>query len=290
MPKGDNDTKKQHFIPQCYLRNFSKDKVHIYQFDVLSQKQISKSVPIETICYEKNMYEYKDKNGNFICRNLIEKVLGQFEGRFANVFQSIKAKAHILNGKTLSFLSLNEKAFLIIFLATLIVRNPNVLQEGTNLAIEILGDNITKNEARNIALKTCLPFDKELDVKDKNLLNPIMKIFEDMSFQVGLTNKELLWTSDSPVILYRSNREEYIDNYEMKADEVIIPLFPNIALLMRPFEKTRHDMYNRLVKLETEKIKEINYSMATHCERWIYSKTPLTEKQIKWIKKERSKI
>ena len=66
-------TVKEHYIPQFYLKNFSFDKKNIYQFDILKGKQIENPVLIRKICFEKNLYEFKNEKGEFENRNLIEK-------------------------------------------------------------------------------------------------------------------------------------------------------------------------------------------------------------------------
>ena len=162
----------------------------------------------------------------------------------------------------------------------MIVRNPDVLQAAQETALEFFGDQITEISARNLALQTCLPIYKALDTEERNLLNPVMRFFEDMSFQIGVADSEVFFTSDSPVILFGTNQP-------VKLDEVIMPISPNIVLFMKPYDNTRRGFYNRLTELRPEDIKYVNRAVVTHCKRWIYSKAPLTDKQIKWIKRER---
>lgn len=184
-------TTDEHFIPQCYLKQFSSDEEHIYQYDVLSDKQTPVPVPTKSVCYQKHLYEFRDSSGVFAYRNLIERSFGIYEEEFAKTFRSIISKSRIeANYCTLCFLSTKEKALLVFFLSTMIVRNPDVLQAAQETALECFGDQITKISARNLALQTCLPIYKALDIEERNLLNPVMRFFEDMSFQVGVVNSE----------------------------------------------------------------------------------------------------
>lgn len=277
-------TTNEHYIPQCYLKQFCSDGQHIYQFDVLSGQQTPAPVPTKSVCYQKHLYEFKDSSGEFAYRNLIEKSFSIYEGEFAKTFRSILSKARYeANYHTLSFLSSKEKALLVFFLSTMIVRNPDLLQTAQETALEFFGDQITEISARNLALHTCLPIYKALDTEEVNLLNPVMRLFDDMSFQIGVADKDAFWTSDNPVILYGTNQP-------VKLNIIVMPISPNIALYMKPYSHTRKGCYNRLTELRPEDIKYVNRAIVTHCKRWIYSKTPLTDKQIKWISNERSRL
>lgn len=82
-------TTDEHYIPQCYLKQFSSDGERIYQYDVLSGKQTPVPVPTKSVCYQKHLYEFRDSSGAFAYRNLIEKSFGIYEGEFAKTFRSI---------------------------------------------------------------------------------------------------------------------------------------------------------------------------------------------------------
>ena len=284
-------TTREHYIPQCYLNRFSadekdflqSDEKYIYQYDVISCTQILKPVPIKSICYEKDLYEFKDDSGNILHRNLIEKSFRVFEGEFAKTFRSIQSKALCEdNYQIRSFLSLEEKAFLVFFISTVIVRNPDILRVAQKDVMEFLGDQITEASARNLILQTCLPIYNTFDVKEKTILDYVMESLNNMSFQIGIADKYVFWTSDRPVILHGKN----FDN----CNEVIMPISPHLVLYMKPYKNTKKGFYNRLIKLDKKFVEYINSSIVTHCKRWVFSNTLLTSGQIKWISKERNHI
>ncbi len=84
-------TKKQHYIPQVYLRGFSpdykcnskdqvdKDKATIYQYSFEKGEVSNNAVPIKTVCYSNHLYEIRDKDGEYIYINWLETVLKQLE-------------------------------------------------------------------------------------------------------------------------------------------------------------------------------------------------------------------
>lgn len=278
-------TVDEHYIPQCYLKQFSPDAEKIYEYDALNKKQIPVPVPTESICYEKNLYEFKDASGAYVYRNLIEKNFALFEGEFANTFRSIRSKIHNeANYQTLSFLTEKEKALLVFFLSTMILRRPDILKAAQDYAMEYFGNKVTEISARNFVLQTCLPIYKKLDVEEQNLLNPIMKFFDDMSFIIGVTDKRTILTSDNPIVLFRDNGENY------HPTEVILPLSSCSVLNMTSYSKTKRNCYNRLYKMKNEDIRYVNQAVVTQCKRWIFSEAPLTDKMIRWITKERSNL
>ena len=277
-------TTNQHYIPQCYLKQFSPDEENIYQYDILSGKSTPVSVPIKSICYKKDLYEFRDDTNAFVHRNLIEKSLAIFEGDFAEVFRSIQSKSgSIANFNTQSFLSSKEKEILVLFLATMILRHPDHLKAAQETTIDVLGDSITETQARNIALSYCLPIYKEIDVNESNLLNSTLKLFDNMSYQIGVTYKDELWTCDFPVILKGYNIQNIIY-------QVILPISSRIALYMKPRKITGFGYYNSLIYMEKEDTDFVNRLVVEHSKRWIYSKKMLTEKQIKRIHNVKSKM
>ncbi len=85
-----NVTKNQHYVPQVYLRGFSKDyepgikvpeKGRVYGYDLINRFQ-SLDVPIESVCRETYLYEIKNDDGFIISPNYIEKALGRMESQF----------------------------------------------------------------------------------------------------------------------------------------------------------------------------------------------------------------
>lgn len=78
-------TKRQHYIPQFYLRRFTDDVgcLHIYDFD---RQRYIKSVP-NKFGYEKYLYETRLSKPNrmgeeFLLTNDIENTFSKYEGEF----------------------------------------------------------------------------------------------------------------------------------------------------------------------------------------------------------------
>lgn len=234
-------TVKQHYIPQFYLKQFSDNKKVLYQYDIVNNKSFSAPVSVESICFEKNLYEFKDNNGNIVEENLIEKWLSVYEGEFAKTFRNIQNKAtHKDNFHTLCFLTREEKVLLVFFMATLILRNPEILKTAQETALEVYGNKIDANSAWNIGLKSCLPIYEEFDITKNTVLNSVMHFFDNMSFQICAADSNMLFTSDNPIFINGHDQPIIIN-------EIILPISDRLALYMKPYEKTKKGFKNRLV-------------------------------------------
>ncbi len=86
-------------------------KCTIYCYDLEKRKQ-SKAIPIKSVCYEKNLYEVLDNNGNVVLQNYIEKVFGKLEAEFSKYRNMLERKAFLPeNYSSHMFLKHEEKAF-----------------------------------------------------------------------------------------------------------------------------------------------------------------------------------
>lgn len=273
-----SDTIREHYIPQFYLRNFSTDNKRIYQYQ-LNSRSPSKLVSIESICCEKNLYEFRGENGEIIYKNLIEKSFAICESEISNVIKSIISKSqHIENFQTLCFLTTNEKAMLILFISMLILRTPTILNSIQDATLWLWKGRISANKAYNMALQALFPIYKELDPDDINLLATIMTWFEKMSFQIGITGCDCLLTCDRPIIL-RGGNEVF------NSDDVIFTLTPRVLLYMKKLELTGAFYKNRLTYLSKEFVNAVNREIIANSNRWIFSKNLITSKQIEFIEK-----
>ena len=125
-------TKKQHYVPQVYLRGFSTNNKQIWSYTIDSLDN-GKYVPIESICRENYLYEVKDNEGNWLTPNWIEKILSKLEGMFAENLRRIEKKAFLTeNYRTKCFLTKDEKVFWKLFVAIQMMRSPIVLHEAND--------------------------------------------------------------------------------------------------------------------------------------------------------------
>jgi hypothetical protein len=92
--------KKQHYVPQFYLRNFSQDDVHLLCFNLKRNKSFY--VKVKNVCQGKYFYSQNTEN---------EEVFSRLESKFA---LSIKK---ILDNEDITSLSSDEAMLLLTFIS-----------------------------------------------------------------------------------------------------------------------------------------------------------------------------
>ena len=278
-------TKKQHFVPQVYLRGFSTDKKRIWSYRV---DPIDKGtqVPIESICRENYLYEVKDNDGNWLAPNWIERILSILEGMFAENLRGLKKKAFLKeNYRTKCFLTTQEKVFWKLFVAVQIMRSPIVLREADAAIRELSKGLLTNNQIWAVATSQCLPVFSELKPEDKNVFNAFLKPLLNMSMAIGVNENGTLFTSDNPVYCYSSQRENMLQVEEY--EKIVLPLTSNLALLMYGGEMAKEYGRNRLFPLDDEAQEDIKLSIAYSARERVFSKTELSPSDIRLIEKAR---
>lgn len=266
-------TKKQHYVPQVYLRGFSDDKKHLWSYRLNSSLE-GKMVPIESVCRKHFLYEVRGNNGEIVTPNWIERVLSELEKMFASYLRMLEAKAfHKENYKTKCFLRNDEKIFWKVYAAVQMMRSPEVINVAHSTAKELLGEILNDSEAYTAAITQCLPFFTVLNQDSRNVFLSFLQPLNNMSIAIGVDKQETIFTSDDPVYCYSSQREIVkITEY----DKVILPLTPKLVLLLFGNEEKKEYDKNRLFPLEQENKEDIKKSIAYCAQSWIFSKRELS--------------
>lgn len=277
-------TTSQHFVPQFYLREFGISKKQILEYD-LKNNGVVHTKNIENSCCINNLYEYKSTNGTIIRVNEIEKILSLLETRVANTFRSIKSKAFCKNNtKIHCFLTTEEKHNLVLFIATLTFRNPelinavisefNVLygsQNGLKPDLEV----VTQYEKKNLALDILLPFRR---IEESKIWKDFLSSLCDMSFMiVAVEGKDVFITSDKPAMVYSKKSKATLSDI----DSVILPLTPRICLYLSS-DRTKIEERNclRVIDDKHECLKGVNEEIAALATKYLYTNKLLTSNEV----------
>ena len=111
------------------LENCEKKRYTIYFYDFEKERMIENSVPIKSVCYEKNLYEVTGDDGDIVCINYLETCLSGLEHMFGKYRSDLEAKAfNKENYKIKCFLKRGEKAFWITYMTIQILRLPETLE------------------------------------------------------------------------------------------------------------------------------------------------------------------
>lgn len=292
MPYGDKLTSCEHFVPQMYLKGFSDTKIYckgnkhfIWQYDLKTMSQSSQPVPINSICYEKDLYEIKDSNGEIIAQNYVEDKLNLIEKQVDIVFRSIIQKAE--NADSLPdqhFLSDEEKSTLIIFISIQILRDPeslSIMSEATKMQSTDYSDL----EAKNSVLLNLLPTNIDTEYNCEPLLLRFAEMLYGMAFQVGITNEDSIISSDKPYAV-----EKMCDEAGNRFKTITFPLTSRIVLYLHPLEYVDPQGWNCCFFMDKDRVRDLTINISYSARRWIFSRNPLTDAQIDLIKAARQHI
>ena len=265
-------TKKQHYVPQVYLKGFSSDEVHVYRNELNKDRIISsKLVPIESIFRKKYLYEIRDSNNSFVALNHVEKCLSALEGMFSAYRNKLSSKAfNKENYKTKCFFTAEEKTFWKLFVVLQMLRSPAVLEVARQFSAEHFGNSIPTNDAYSIATQLCLPFFKELKTEDENCLTKFLEPVYPMSIALGVDYSGRIITSDNPVYFY--SQDKTIENCE----KIVFPITSQLVLLLLGGKMKESYDKNRAFELEDSELDSIIKPIAYSADSTIISRDSLT--------------
>ncbi|MCR5110900.1 MAG: site-specific integrase [Ruminococcus sp.] len=106
---------------------------------------------------------------------------------------------------------------------------------------------------------------------------------KSMSFQIGIADNDVIFTSDRPVIKTEPSKDELYN----RPKAVIIPLTSKFVLFLFSTDNVEAIKASSFFKLSTEQIVSVQTYIAKFAREWIYSRYPLTPEQLEIIKKVR---
>ncbi len=290
MPNGDKRTKKQHYIPQVYLRGFSsdylredveKDKYRIYFYELDKEGLPSRHVPIKSVCYKNDLYEVTGENGNIVLPNYLETVFSVLENCFSKYRSRLERKAFLPeNYKTNCFLTSDEKVFWVTYIVIQMLRSPEVLKLAEKTAEEIWKDKVDSNQINNIARLYCLPFFKELNEDDMEtrVMNAFLEPMLSMTFGIGVDVEGRVITSDKTMFIY--TKEEFPCK---EYGKIIFPITSELCLYMYGAEEKTNVRKNCLFPIDEYDREEIIKSMVASAFEKVYSSKELNDNEIRYI-------
>ena len=289
MPNGEKPTANEHFIPQMYLRGFSEikkpDKALIWQFNLKTMQQTPVQVDIQDICYEKHLYEIKGSDGSIIAQNTIEKTFGRIETKVSRVIRSIQTKLkneNCLNCSTI--LSEDDKSYLIIFITSLLYRTPETIEAGIS-SLKETNPEMDNRSTRNFTLFNLLPLGIDTEWDKNTIIRTAIEKLSGMAFQIGITDSDVIITSDRPVIIWPPKEDKPYN----RPQAVAFPLSSRLLLYLFPIESVDPIARNCFVKLTHNLINDLYGNISVCARQWIYSRNALTEDQLKIIVEARTR-
>lgn len=259
--------KKQHFVPQFYLENFTDSKNSIHAFDIIKGESFSTTT--ENIAHQKYFYDYEPLDQFIGKEQAIEKALAVFEGESATAFRKLVAG---LKANDLSDLTKADYRQLADYIITQQQRTPESRIKGTQLAIEMERQLRAKGASDDFIKESGLEADK-YDPQFQQiyaLLNSgVLGEIEDLCDRYWIfwsnQTKHNFYTSDHPVIGYLHTEKAY---------EIYFPITPrySVSILAKdqfPLMTDKHQKINAL--RDPENVKFYNIRMLEQCNRQIYN-------------------
>jgi hypothetical protein len=293
------EQKRHHYIPRCYLKNFTFDSNKKFLYAYQYKGKIIKT-SISDIAVKKNLYTFLDKRTKQKT-TIIEKMFAEIENAVCPVLRKIIKEQDIK-------LNDNEKAFLSQFVALLATRTPAFDLWQRNLEIEVMkkicqeiakNPNALKQNFENAGIKikdnkdfeemrkSILEFDKHFKVEIEggksyffqraielacNHLAPII-FYKKWHLLINHTSRAFI-TSDNPVTFQRSKGVPWPFNSGFAGGVIILTLSPNICLLLRNIS-----LKEQIISVNRAQVEKINRSVMLFAEKYIYAN--LKSKDIK---------
>jgi hypothetical protein len=262
-----NNPKKQHYVPQFYLKGFTKkNSSTLFLFD--KEKQEIRSQNIKDICSQNYLYSYKDKNGyNFT----VEKELSKHESDYSQVLTDV---VNFTSGINQRFPCRNTRQIFLEFIYNLIIRsirenNRLDFLVGTGFARinEIQGIKQNSDEILNDVKK--MTYEKWfIDNDRKDELISILKIKKWIFWVISDVVDASFVSSDNPVMITNPDRDSRLRGLVHPLTEISTPLNNKIVLTL--FEKADYKYEIKKVT-SIEEVHRMNALFIQSGTRFIYS-------------------
>lgn len=240
--------KKQHFVPQFYLKYFINAQSSIYAFDIVDQKQFVTTTA--NIAHDRSFYDYKPLEEFIGMEQTIEHAFANTEAKAAEFFRKLIAT---LDTNNLSSLTRDDYRQLADFITTQDRRTPEARRQITE-----------------IAKRTGQELD-DIQFEQTNLLlhKDVLKVIEDWCDRYWIfwrnTTNFNFYTSDHPIVRHWHK--------DQKFEELFFPITPRYGVSILFRENLRQQCGKRKMSElnDPEEVKHYNFLMVTQCNRQVYS-------------------
>lgn len=261
-------TKKQHYIPQFYLRYFLDNGGEVWAFDRLQEKIFS-NVP-RNICWNDWLYEtpWEDANpklGEFVLQNEIEKDFSGLEGESNTVLKRIIDVCEEPRNKNALICNSEDKKVLTKFVVNMLLRNPWSLEQAK---VDALPEEVKEN--KEIQSISQLFLDMGFGSANSLIKAANKKVWLDgeftesvpqqlasellsLNFSILSSDKAVFITGSFPVLYDTYDTEDGITHLKM----IYMPIHPHFAVLYtnNPIGKPYR---NRMAALSDNEVNRMN--------------------------------
>ena len=293
-------TEKHHYVPRCYLKNFTFDKKESLVYTYQRKKSII-TTNIKNIAAKKNLYTFLDKTTGKKTK-IVEEMFGMLEAAACPVIKKIvRTKELKLDEK--------EKGALAQFIAFLATRTLSFDAWQRNMSIGMQKQLMVETARNKDHLKvsferagikfknekeledmrqSILDFDKHFRVELKGGEGHFFKVAAELAMELTqiLFNKHwhllisntsrVFITSDNPVAIQKVKGVPFQFNSGFMYGTVLLSLSPSLCLLIR-----YKPLKEKILQVGRTQVDSINKSVMLKSGNFVYSN--ISSKNIKNI-------
>ncbi len=288
---------KQHYIPQCYLKNFSENESFVFVYSKKNKKKGYAQAISKTACLD---YFYaipekyiKKKLLPEVNSNFIEKIIlaNNIESLYSDLLIKIIQAAAIWNRQNNlgNIFTEKERDLFAALIAIQYMRMPNIrdMYWSAEKKVQKETDEIVaamKKTYSEIDCSEAMEHNHEEDFApvfhaelflDEDIISNIQAQIIKKNWIYHISNIGAVYTSDNPILLksHLQNQTPFYENFGMKGVEVIFPISKNIILTIWDEELfTEKKFDNNKFKLLTDKqLRQYNFYQYLCANDEIYS-------------------
>lgn len=269
-----NKPTKQHYVPQCYLREWvdpntpSGQEPYVWIFN-RGEKKGRRKAP-SNIFVEKDLYTLKLKSGDK--SYVIEEALSELEGRYATIFRD-KIKNHLP-------LTEDEHVILCAFAAVMLQRTLRHKDSIERFYDEMIERTVAVEQANGLKSDES---DRLRRLKQDTHKKGVVQLLPDMTELLMKMSIAFLCaeggskfvTSDDPASLFNPDlqwQRFYGAGLAQQNVQLTLPLSPNILLCMS------WSPMRGYIGWEKERVEEANRMVVGHCYQYFISHSPKTRR------------
>lgn len=286
--------KKQHYIPQCYLRLFSDDGKHIWTYD--KEKEQEYSSTISDVCTKNDFYkiskEYIQENQE-LNELSIEKdfFADYYEPKYSDALIHLNqlAEDSIKNGPKKVSLTQKERVDFATFLTIQWLRLPSIRQDNESIFDELM-PRMIKLFSEGLAIEKkdhdIAKLHIEATIKDKSVYHAKCSFLDEKlvnTYAIALTNNIWMfsysddgnfYTSDFPITVnaHEKGVRPICQGLTQYGAELTFPLSKNLALTIWDKEYFKEKAEDDLtISLASQKeIRAFNASRYAYAQRQLF--------------------
>lgn len=289
---------KQHYIPRCYLRQFSNNKKSIYTYDKQHSKKYNAS--LMSVCCEDDIYTFSEE---FVKRNKEEgnctiNRLSIETDHFAHTVEPLyiqllnqinKIKEEWVTGKDHYTLNFYEKKELALHIVTQYFRLPQIgdtlvdnyirmERASIDMMKELMAKQTNNDDYKKIKINpTCEKpaLHANLSYLDNETLMMFANAIANNIFVFWISKGNDFYTSDFPIVVSPlvENVRPMFMGLAQYGGELTMPLSPGLALSVydRSYFKNKEDIDGAFVNADDKEVRRQNYLRYMYASQHIFS-------------------